>query len=187
MKLTKFCRYCQTEKPLDAFAARNASPDGLAYKCRDCEKEYRAGRKAEYKALRRASYEKSREQENARALAYYHANRDEMRAKHLAYMERTAEQQRRYRKETKDEFNARTAKRRAALDERTPPWLTREHFAQMQRLYKLAKEIGKTTGEPQHVDHIVPLRGRTVSGLHVPWNLRVVPAVLNIQKGNRHE
>lgn len=187
MKLTKFCGYCQIEKPLAAFSARNASPDNLAYKCRDCEKAYRAGRKAEYAALRRASYEKNRERERAQALAYYHANRDEMRAKHLAYMERTAERQRQYRKETKDEYNARTAKRRAALDERTPPWLTREHFTQMQRLYKIAKEIGKMTGEPQHVDHVVPLRGRLVCGLHVPWNLRVVPAALNIAKGNRHE
>jgi len=187
MKLTKFCPYCQTEKPVGAFCSRKASPDGLAYKCRDCEKTYRKSRQAEYAALRKASYEKNREQEAARALAYYHANRDDRRAKHFDYMARTAEQQKRYRNETKDEYNARTAKRRAALEERTPPWLTREHFAQMQRLYKLAKEIGKTTGEPQHVDHIVPLRGRTVSGLHVPWNLRVVPAVRNIQKGNKHD
>lgn len=187
MKRTKFCKYCQTEKPPGAFSSRKISPDGLAYKCRDCEKAYRTARKAEYKALRRASYEKSREKEAARALEYYRNNREAVRAKHLAYMERTAEQQRLYRRETKDEANARTAKRRAALSERTPPWLTREQFAQMQKVYKLAKEIGKTTGEPQHVDHIVPLRGRRVSGLHVPWNLRVVPAVLNIQKGNKHE
>ena len=187
MKRTKFCRYCATEKALEDFAGRKASPDGLAYKCRACDRQYRAGRSDEYAALRRASYEKNRDAEKKAAIAYYRANRDTQKARHLAYMHRTTEQQKRYARENSARYAAHVAARRASLEQRTPAWLTPEDFAQMTRIYKLAKRLTELTGVDHEVDHELPLRGKKVSGLHVPQNLRVITASANSAKRNTYE
>jgi len=79
------------------------------------------------------------------------------------------------------------ANRRAAILQRSPPWLTEEHYAQIEDMYQQAFLMKNLSGEDWHVDHIVPIRGKKVSGLHVPWNLQILPAKVNLQKTNKHE
>lgn len=52
-------------------------------------------------------------------------------------------------------------------------------------LYQRARLLTETTGVPHEVDHIVPLKGRQVCGLHVPWNLRIVTRTDNRSKGSK--
>jgi excisionase family DNA binding protein len=72
--------------------------------------------------------------------------------------------------------------RHRELEQRTPKWAD---LSAIYAFYYRCEEISRRTGIPHHVDHIVPLFGRNVSGLHVGENLRVIPASENLRKSNR--
>lgn len=73
----------------------------------------------------------------------------------------------------------------AAKRSATPSWLTKEMEGQIQEIYWLAQDLSKVSPDRYHVDHIVPIQGENICGLHVPWNLQVLPSDINISKGNR--
>jgi 5-methylcytosine-specific restriction endonuclease McrA len=76
-------------------------------------------------------------------------------------------------------------KRREDFRCRIPKWLTDEHWEQIRAFYLRAAKMTEETGIPHVVDHIHPLRGKTVSGLHVPWNLQVITRDENLRKSAR--
>jgi len=92
-----------------------------------------------------------------------------------------------YKKQYPEKHCAIQAKRRANKLLATPKWLTNDQFKSMLLEYELAKWCTEVTGIQYDVDHIIPLKGKTVCGLHVPWNLRVVTASENRSKGNKYE
>lgn len=67
----------------------------------------------------------------------------------------------------------------------TPKWVTKDMFLEIERYYLEAVTITEKTGILMHVDHMVPLQGKTVCGLHVPWNLQVLTAIENCAKHNK--
>jgi hypothetical protein len=75
--------------------------------------------------------------------------------------------------------------RQAKKIQATPLWLTKEDWLQMDAVYICAKETSNLAGFNCNVDHIVPLKGKDVCGLHVPWNLRVVSTSYNSKKHNK--
>lgn len=69
--------------------------------------------------------------------------------------------------------------------EARPKWLTREQAKEINDKYIHMRDCRAVTGEEYHVDHIVPLKGENICGLHVPWNLQVLPAYINERKSNK--
>jgi hypothetical protein len=116
------------------------------------------------------------------------ANPERCKESHAAYRKRLGrgwyERQARWVRENRAKFYEMLARRYAAKRNGTPAWLTDADFEEMQGWYLLAGLKSANAGVKYHVDHIVPLRGKTVCGLHVPWNLQVLPATENIRKRN---
>lgn len=120
--------------------------------------------------------EKVRERDRINAAIYREKNRETVLAN-----------KRKYQKNNMPKINAAVAKRKSALLQRTPAWLSEDDLWLIEQAYELAALRTKMFGFKWHVDHMYPLQGKIVSGLHVPENLRVIPWRDNLRKGNRIE
>jgi len=186
----KRCSACEDVKPLSDFNKRKRYPDGHDYKCRDCNQaymaEYREKNRSRIQALQADWEKRNPDKVNASRARTREVHAERLRQQQLQWRkdnpERSAEIKRKYRMDNAGKVNARTAKRRADLLNRTS-LLRPDDLEKIKALYGFAKWMTERFGQPYHVDHIVPLRGKTCSGLHVPSNLRVVPAQLNLSKG----
>ena len=92
---------------------------------------------------------------------------------------RNNEDSQKYIRNNRDKYNAYLAKYRATKLKASPPWLTKEHYRLIQEKYTEAKLQGL------EVDHIIPLQGENVCGLHVPWNLQLLSRQDNASKSNK--
>jgi 5-methylcytosine-specific restriction endonuclease McrA len=112
--------------------------------------------------------------------AYYLANKEARKVYDLANKDKIAARKAAYQKANKGKHNAWVAARKAAKLQQTPSWSESQDIAE---LYGFATKLDGDF----HVDHIVPLQGKLVSGLHVYDNLQILSAADNLTKGNKHE
>lgn len=99
--------------------------------------------------------------------------------------EKALESVKRYNKNNLPKLAAYSARRRATKAKATPKWLSSSDHDMMAGAYQYAKQLRDASGYDWHVDHIIPLCSKIVCGLHVPWNLQLLPAKENHRKGNR--
>lgn len=163
----KHCWKCSTSKPEFDFGNNKSKPDGLATECRECKRK----QDREYAA-------RNREVAKKRASEWYYKNYEYARQQQKPYCSN-------WKKINSDKHCAIENKRRASKLKATPKWLTESDNLQINCKYSLAKMLSRETGIQYHVDHIVPLKSKVVCGLHVPWNLQVIPATENLRKSNR--
>ena len=81
---------------------------------------------------------------------------------------------------------AKLRRRQTAKQNALPAWLSEDQFREMAELYQTAALLTRHSDEPYQVDHIIPLLGKGVCGLHVPWNLQIMTAVANRKKRNHY-
>ena len=145
----------------------------------------------------------AKDKENQKRLAkeWYERNKEltkkRARARDLANPKQAAARKTKWREENREKHNALNrewnennrpakaaleCKRRASQLQRTPSWDPHAHLIVAK--YQLASMLTKASGIEHHVDHIIPLQGKKVSGLHVFSNLRVIPGSDNVKKSN---
>ena len=123
-----------------------------------------------------AEYYRNAETRRSQALEYYYANHEQRKKQQLN------------RQKLRPEIaSASAANRRAVKLQRTPVWLTDFDWLKIRCLHSVAAMLTRENQEPWHVDHIIPLQGSLVSGLHVPNNMRVLRGTENISKHNKFE
>lgn len=174
MPRSRICRPCKAQKCRDYYAANAA-------RVKAATKQYRLNNADAVKSAAKAKRKRSDPLAQRAYLADWKARDPEAaKVRRRAY-------QGRWNQKNRDRHlalaAAKTARRRAA---RRRFILSAEQQCEIRAIYREARKLTAKTGVVHHVDHIVPLNGDAVSGLHVPWNLQVIPAQLNIEKSNRH-
>jgi hypothetical protein len=129
--------------------------------------------------------------ENFKKIAQYNtANKIKLTQQKTSWKEKNSEKAVVARKKwcknnpTKLVFNS--VRRKLAKIQRMPAWLNSGQLVEMEGVYDYCSAL-RRAGLDYHVDHVVPLRGKIVSGLHVPWNLQVISGADNVRKGNRFD
>ena len=150
------------------------------------EKQYRIENKERLKVLNKIWREENKEYDSKRKKLWNENNPHYRKDYNEVNKERRKDLNKEWSKVNKVKNCAKTAKYKAKKINATPLWLTSEQLEEIEYFYILANDAKILTGEQYHVDHIVPLQGKNVCGLHVPWNLQILSASDNKSKGNKY-
>lgn len=162
MVSTRGCVACLSEKKA-AWSAANPE------KVNSQKRAWRDANLEKARALNLANQKKHRAKANERNRRYAEANREKIAARNALWEQANPHK-----------VLAKAAKRRAAKRNQMPVWADSQ---QIESVYARAAEL-RSSGADVHVDHVIPLQGRMVSGLHVPDNLQIIEALENRVKSN---
>lgn len=174
----KICTKCETAKPLADFHTDKSKPDGKRPDCKQCS----AARQAE-------RYKRDPEAFKRSGAKHYAKNKLKFSERHKQWAKENPEKTRQYsktwRRKNAPVIAMHASKRRSVKLGATPSWLTSDEIEHMKDMHEAARQFRIYTGIAYEVDHIVPLQGETVCGLHVPWNMQIIEAKQNRVKKNK--
>ena len=185
----KKCYKCKELKDLSEFNKDKSRSDGLNSMCRICNRlkdKFRWDNNKEAEKARNKEYRtENKERLNKKANQNYHDNkkachdRYDKWAKENPY--KRSESNKRYVQKNIGKKYANNKKRYTNKLLRLPLWAD---LWKIEQFYIVAKKCSDLYGEIFHVDHIIPLQGKLVSGLHVENNLQIITQRENCQKSN---
>lgn len=178
--MSKSCTKCLKTKELSEFPNRAKSKDGLNYWCKDC-----------CSTTKLVWYENNREKARLSQLLYLENNKEKVVQNRTRYntenRDKKAAWSRDWVQKNPAKVKLRSAGRREIIRRATPSWVSSEQWDEMNEFYARSRECRMLTGDLYHVDHIVPIKGKNVCGLNVPWNLQILPQDINGSKGTKYE
>ena len=178
----KQCSKCKQYKSFEYFAKDNNNKYGLRSSCKFCNNTYNAEyymANEEKEKARAATYRKNEPEKHRNAIKTWQKANPE---KNKGYNAKAVSK---WQKANPEKNNAKAAKYRASKLNRTPKWLTESDWVEINWAYKIASDCTKETGIKHEVDHVIPLQGDIVSGLHVPGNLQIITKTRNSSKRNK--
>jgi hypothetical protein len=159
-----FCAKCSTEKDNSLFFKDKRRKTGLYPTCKECCKQ---------------DYYKNHDKIRERQKIYHHKNKESL-------LEKMRIRSKKWRESNKDKNCFKSNKYRVSKLKATPKWAD---LKEIEYFYRLSQQLTELSGGfvKHHVDHIVPLKGKNVCGLHVENNLQVLIDKDNLKKSNKME
>jgi superfamily II RNA helicase len=173
---SRHCRNCDTTKEIQYFYPSYKS------RCKDClkaqaapqqedKKRYLAEWRAKNPDAAKKWYQENKEHRYQYNAEYYAQDREQQLARRAAWA-----------KDNPGKVNALISKRTHRINNQTPPWA---NLDAIREIYERAATLTQETGIKHHVDHMIPIQGKTVCGLHWEGNLQILTATENQKKSNR--
>jgi dsDNA-specific endonuclease/ATPase MutS2 len=195
MSDSKVCTRCNKTQKLSLFSKDKTRVDGLYKWCRLCvseyQREYRGKNKEKIKQKSAKYYQENKEKIYQKYLERYLVKKDEILKRNADWVSKNKERVKKYvsnyAKEKKHEYAARCLKRYTEQKKRLPLWVNKETLDEIEKIYEAARLKTEITGIKHHVDHIIPLQGKFVSGFHVPQNLQILTCTENSRKSNKYD
>lgn len=183
----KRCSCCGLEKAHSDFHKNKSKADGMNEQCKVCRSIGYKKSRDKVLAYQKEYYQENRDHKINYQIAYAKDNKDTVADYQKSYRqnnkEALAEYHKQYWQNNRGVLRASFARRRARQKNAYCEWLDSQY---VKDLYSNAREATELFGTCVfHVDHIVPLQGDTVCGLHNQYNLQVLPDWENLKKSNR--
>lgn len=165
--MNKTCCHCKETKNTSEFFKDTSRTDNLSSRCKLCKSTSNRItylKRSDKVKENRNLYNKKYRLENKEKVTEYHKNKQ---------------------KEKRAYYTAKQKERETAKNNQKPKWVDSEELFLIEEVYLLAKLRNEMTNVKWHVDHVIPLQGKNARGLHTIYNLQVIPAKINQEKGNK--